>query len=111
MNISFMRTVDRWVGIPLCLLLSATRALTRGFRKFAPADPPRRILFMEISEMGSMVLAYPLFNKTRVLFPEAELFFLTFQQNRHAIDMLSISRRKTSTLWTMKNPCNFFLRF
>jgi ADP-heptose:LPS heptosyltransferase len=108
MNISFMRTVDRWVGIPLCLLLSATRALTRGFRKFAPADPPRRILFMEISEMGSMVLAYPLFNKTRALFPEAELFFLTFQQNRHAIDMLSIFPEKNIYTLDNEKPLQFF---
>ena len=107
MNISFMRTVDRWIGIPLCLLLSGTRALTRGFRKFAPADPPRKILFMEISEMGSMVLAYPLFKKTMSLFPEAEMYFLTFQQNRHAIDMLNIFPEKNIYTLDNEKPLRF----
>ncbi len=108
MNISFMRTVDRWVGIPLCLLLSGARALKQGFRRPTPASSPRRVLFLEISEMGSMVLAYPLFKKTMTLFPEAEMFFLTFQQNRHAIDMLGIFPEKNVYTLNNEKPLRFF---
>jgi lipopolysaccharide heptosyltransferase II len=90
MNVSSMQFVDRWVGVPLCFVLTCARRLGRWFRSSPPPQTPRRILFMEISEMGSMVLAYPLFRKTRELFPEAELYFLTFQQNRHAIDILGV---------------------
>ncbi len=37
-----------------------------------------------------MVLAYPMIRKARSLYPQAELYFLTFRQNRHAIDILNI---------------------
>ncbi len=107
MHISFMRTVDRWVGIPLCLLLSATRVLS-GIRRSAPANSPRKILFLEVSEMGSMVLAYPMFKKALDLFPEAEMFFLTFQQNRHAIDMLRIFPETNIFTLDSKKPLRFF---
>ncbi|MFA9453392.1 MAG: glycosyltransferase family 9 protein [Candidatus Aminicenantaceae bacterium] len=90
MNIAFMRIVDRWVGIPLCFLLTCVHTLGRWFRPSRSASPPQKILFVEISEMGSMVLAYPLFRKTMDLFPRAELYFLTFQQNRHAVDILDV---------------------
>jgi len=90
MNITSMQFVDRWVGVPLCFLLTCVHTLGRWFRPPHPAPPPRKILFMEISEMGSMVLAYPLFRKTMDLFPQAELYFLTFRQNRHAIDILDV---------------------
>jgi ADP-heptose:LPS heptosyltransferase len=40
--------------------------------------------------MGSIVLAYSLFKKAVSLFPEAELYFLTFQDNRYAVDLMDI---------------------
>jgi len=90
MNVTSMQLVDRWVGVPLCFLLTCVHTLGKWLRPPRPAPPPRKILFMEISEMGSMVLAYPLFRKTMDLFPQAELYFLTFRQNRHAIDILDV---------------------
>ncbi len=90
MKVTSMQTVDRWLGVPLCFVLTCARVLGSWFRSSTIPHPPRRILFMEISEMGSMVLAYPLFCKTMELFPEAELYFLTFRQNRHAIDILGV---------------------
>ncbi len=102
-----MRIVDRWLGVPLCRLLSAIRVLT-GSRRAAPAISPRRILFLEVSEMGSMVLAYPMFKKSRALFPEAEMFFLTFQQNRHAIDMLRVFPEKNIFTLDSETPLRFF---
>jgi ADP-heptose:LPS heptosyltransferase len=90
MKVTSMQFVDRWIGVPLCFALTCARTLGKRLRTPSIPLQPRRILFMEISEMGSMVLAYPLFRKTRELFPEAELFFLTFRQNRHAIDILGI---------------------
>ena len=90
MKVTTMQSVDRWIGIPLCFALTGARKVGGWFRRPSIPDPPRKILFMEISEMGSMVLAYPLFRRTRELFPEAELFFLTFRENRHAVDILDV---------------------
>ncbi len=41
-----------------------------------------------MSEMGSLVLSYSLFRKTRELYPESSLYFLTFEETRNAVDVL-----------------------
>jgi lipopolysaccharide heptosyltransferase II len=90
MKVDLMRFIDRRLGVPVCFLLSWAHGLARIVKRPMPVKSPRKILFMELSEMGSMVLAYPLFKKTKELFPEAELYFLTFKENRYALDILGI---------------------
>jgi ADP-heptose:LPS heptosyltransferase len=85
-----MRKLDRRLGIPLCFLLSILFGIKKFFAKKPPLRDSRKILFIELSEMGSMVLAFSLFEKTKKMFPGAELYFLTFQKNRHAIDILDV---------------------
>ncbi len=90
MNINLMRQLDKKLGIPLCFLFSIPSGIKKLFKGTSPPKDSRKILFIELSEMGSMVLAFSLFKKTKELFPEAELYFLTFQKNRYAIDILDI---------------------
>jgi len=90
MNIDLMRQLDRKLGIPLCFLLTILNGIKKLFSKNSPPKNPRNILFIELSEMGSMVLAFSLFKKTKELFPDAELYFLTFKKNRYAIDILDV---------------------
>lgn len=87
MRIGIQRAVDRWVGVPLCALLSlANRLLPPP----APAVVPRRILIILLSEMGSLVLAYPMFRLLRERYPQAELHMLMFAKNRQALDLLDV---------------------
>ncbi|MCJ7579288.1 MAG: hypothetical protein MUP98_02000, partial [Candidatus Aminicenantes bacterium] len=90
MNIDLMRQLDRKLGIPLCFLLSIVHGIKKLFSRNSPPENPRNILFIELSEMGSMVLAFSLFEKTKELFPDAKLYFLTFKKNRYAIDILDV---------------------
>ncbi|MEE8378215.1 MAG: hypothetical protein V3R45_07560, partial [Candidatus Aminicenantaceae bacterium] len=90
MNIDLMRQIDRKLGIPLCFLFSILNGIKNLFKKKSFIKDSRKILFIELSEMGSMVLAFSLFKKTKELFPDAELYFLTFQKNRYAIDILDV---------------------
>jgi len=85
-----MRKIDRRAGIPICFLLSGINRLSGWFKKKSPVPSPKKILFIQISEMGSIVLAYSLFLKTRKHFPEAEFYFLTFSENRFAVEILDI---------------------
>jgi len=94
MNIQFMRTVDRRIGVPVCYALSFVHSLGKLFKKPDPNPSAKKILFIELSEMGSIVLAYSMFQKTRELYPDAELYFLTFRENRHAIDALDVLPEK-----------------
>jgi lipopolysaccharide heptosyltransferase II len=57
--------------------------------------------------MGSMVLAYSLFRKTKELFPEAELYFLTFKENRHAVDILGIIPKENVVTVSSRNIFSF----
>ncbi len=86
--------MDRWVGVPLCLLLSVFDALLRRLRRnrkqSVRAELPRRILFLELSEMGSAVMSYPAICRVREAFPDAELFFWVFRRNRPGVDVLDV---------------------
>jgi len=90
MNIQWMRKIDRRMGIPLCFLLTLIHKFLNIFKKTVSIKSPQKILFIEMSEMGSMVLAYSLFLKIQTLYPESRLYFLTFKQNRYAVDILSV---------------------
>ena len=86
-----MRAVDFWIGIPLCFLLTLAVRIQRlfGFAR-VPADPPQNILFIQLAEMGTMVVAYPALRQARERYPEATLHFLCFQQIRPSVEMLEI---------------------
>jgi ADP-heptose:LPS heptosyltransferase len=49
---------------------------------------PRKILFIKLSEIGSIILLYPLLNRARKAYPEAEIFFLTFKKNKPLLQIL-----------------------
>ncbi|MEW6429118.1 MAG: glycosyltransferase family 9 protein [Thermodesulfobacteriota bacterium] len=83
-----MRTIDRLAGIPLTflatLLLRLAKAMGRG-RGWSPR--PARILFIELSEMGSTILADPAMRKARDRFG-ADLFFVIFRGNAESLQLL-----------------------
>ena len=108
MNVGFMRSVDRKLGVPLCFFLSCVHGLRRIFSQPRLIRNPETILFIELSEMGSMVLAYSLFKKTKELFPGAKLYFLTFQENRHAVDILGIIPEENVITVSSRNFFSFF---
>jgi ADP-heptose:LPS heptosyltransferase len=84
MKLQTMRAVDYWIGIPLCFLGTlAVRLLSR------PKGPgrPKRILFIELSEMGSTVIANPALEKAKKELG-AEIFFLIFERNVDCLRLL-----------------------
>src|SRR4026207_995384 len=86
-----MRAIDYWVGIPLVFLLTiVSRVLRVVGLEASPAGKPRNILFIQLAEMGTMVVAYPALRKTRELHPDATLHFLCFGQIRSSVEMLDI---------------------
>ena len=58
MNIQFQRLVDRYIGVPLCAGLSL---IERIFGRDEVLGRPQNILVILLSEMGSLVLAEPMF--------------------------------------------------
>jgi ADP-heptose:LPS heptosyltransferase len=91
LNVNLMRAIDYWVGIPLVFLLTIVSRVQRllGLAK-SQAGKPRNILFIQLAEMGTMVVAYPSLRKARELHPDATLHFLCFRQIRPSVEMLEI---------------------
>jgi ADP-heptose:LPS heptosyltransferase len=90
LNIDFQRAVDRWVGVPICAALSLLEKLRRLFATKEEGVAPRRILIVLLSEMGSVVLAQPMFAELKRRYPQAELYMLTFRKNREVLDLLGV---------------------
>lgn len=84
MRLKTMRAVDYWIGVPLCFFSTQLIRLL-GSRK--GPEKPERVLFIELSEMGSTVIANPALEKAkRVL--DAEIFFLIFERNADSLRLL-----------------------
>ena len=67
MNVEIMRKIDYWLGRPICFFLTVIDFLCKllFFMKSRKENiHPKKFLFVELSEMGSAVLAYPAMKKT-----------------------------------------------
>ena len=87
MTIEFQRAVDRFLGVPICALLSL---LSRLRPNPVLSQPPRRILVILLSEMGSLVLAQPMFVRLKQWYPGAAIHALLFAKNREVLDLLEV---------------------
>lgn len=88
MKVRLTQIVDYWVGIPICLLLSLLNFILRPFRRIEGS--PSHILFIELSEMGSALLAASAVKRAKEQFPGAKLSFLIFEKNRESVDVLNL---------------------
>jgi len=84
MKLNTMRAVDYWIGVPLCFLCTQLMRLL-GSRK--GPEKPERLLFIELSEMGSTVIANPAMEKAKKELG-AEIFFLIFERNADSLRLL-----------------------
>jgi ADP-heptose:LPS heptosyltransferase len=103
LNIDTMRWIDRRVGVPLCALVTTILKIWWRLRP-PPQRPVRRILFVELSEMGSTILADPAMRKARAKLG-GELYFVIFAQNAGVLaltDTISdanITTIRATSLW------------
>ncbi|HPS01090.1 MAG TPA: glycosyltransferase family 9 protein [Candidatus Sumerlaeota bacterium] len=97
MNVALQRCIDRWLGVPICGMLTLLRWMVgrRGNRPW----PPRQILFIQLPEAGSLALASPTVRRVRELFPEARLHFLVFARNREFLELLDLIAPED--IWTL----------
>lgn len=87
MNIKIYRWLDRFLGVPLCALLSL---IDRFRRRSESTAAPRGILVILLSEMGSLVLASPMLAQLTRRYPNASLYLLVSARSRGVLDVLKI---------------------
>ena len=88
-SVNTMRAIDHWVGVPLCAVASPLVALIDSMKNVFGRGPeaPRKLLFIELSEMGSAILVDPAMRAAQAR--GAELFFLIFKSNRASLTLLN----------------------
>ena len=92
MKLQTQRWIDRWVGQLLCLLVSGWSRAAAALRPATqPAREPRHILIILLSEMGSVVLAGPMFAALRLRYPNATLHVLQLRKNQEVATLLGLA--------------------
>jgi len=100
MKVDTMRSMDYWLGIPLCFVASILLSPFKGRRR----NSAGKVLFIELSEMGSAILADPAMRKMRDA-TGGELYFAIFQGNAPSLGLLGtvdedkIFKLRDDNLW------------
>ena len=89
MKLQTQRFIDRWVGQLLCGVVSGWVRLTGGPVK--PVHNPKNILVILLSEMGSIVLAGPMFAQLRRQYPGVNLHILQLKKNQEVSKLLQLT--------------------
>ena len=119
MEPNVMRKIDYHVGIPLCFLITCFCRLQKllGFQRVDPKEKPQNVLFIELIEMGSTVIAYPAMKELKRRYPEANIYFLLFKQIEETIDLVDIVPKdnvfvldNTSPFSVLKDTVRFMWR-
>ncbi len=84
------RFIDYWAGNAICLIVSFIYNLTRILPRKIKSSTPNKILFLELSEMGSAILSYPAMNMVKERYPDAEIYFWIFDENADGVRVLDI---------------------
>lgn len=89
MNVDSMRKIDRWVGVPLCFIMSSIIWVSTRIRFINKKKPDlSRVLFIELSEMGSAIIVDPAMRKLHQT-AGSELFFAIFEDNYKSLKILN----------------------
>jgi ADP-heptose:LPS heptosyltransferase len=89
LSVDTMRTIDHRVGVPLCALATPLVMLFDWIKTLfaGPAEKPRKLLFIELSEMGSAILVDPAMRDAQAR--GADIFFLIFKSNKASLTLLN----------------------
>jgi len=84
-----LQRADRWVGAPLCAILTLFRRIFESTRQ-SGSRQVERILFVKFAEQGSTVLAYPAIRRAIEMVGRENVYFVVFQDNRFILDAMNV---------------------
>lgn len=92
MKVSTMRLIDRWLGVPVCFVLTIIRKCCDllAFKKKTQPSTIRSILIVKLAEQGATVLADASLRRAVEIAGKENVYFLVFQQNRFILDVMNI---------------------
>lgn len=90
MRVRLTQIIDYWIGVPACLFLSALNSIGKLFNKKQDPHRPRKVLFIEISEMGSAIIAFSSIARTKQFLDSSQVYFLVFEKNKDSVGLLGV---------------------
>jgi ADP-heptose:LPS heptosyltransferase len=90
MKLSTMRRIDAWVGRPACFVLALLLRVFGGLVQRKPAGGQRSVLFIELSEMGSTILAAATIQLAMKRNPDRPVCFVIFRKNVASLHLLGL---------------------
>src|SRR5512132_585390 len=88
-GIRTLQRTDRWVGVPLCAVLTVLRKIFESAGQRGPRQI-QSILFVKFAEQGSTVLAYPAIRRAIDMVGRENVYFVVFEDNRFILDAMEI---------------------
>lgn len=117
MKLTTQRWIDRYVGMPACFALTAIVKLLEVFGLRRRDGTPRRVLFIELSEMGSTILASAAIRRLQDRYGEHEHCFVIFKRNAASLRLLGLFDReqiftiRDDSVWSLLVDVVHFIRF
>ena len=87
---STLQLVDRWIGVPVCFILSGMAKLRRLTEEKTGVRKPKKILFVKFAEQGSTVLASPAIRRAIGMVGRENIYFIVFKENRFILDVMGL---------------------
>lgn len=78
-----IRTIDYWIGVPLCALLTLVRLVLPARR-----PPVGKVLFLKFIEQGATVLAQDAIARATAWVGRDNVYFCVFRSNRAILEVL-----------------------
>ncbi|MCG6911381.1 MAG: glycosyltransferase family 9 protein [Deltaproteobacteria bacterium] len=106
MNVKLQRKIDQVIGAILCRVLSLF-----CFSRQAKTTPrnTRKILVILLSEMGSLVLAHPMFQLLKSRYPKAAISVLQFKENREIMEIMEVVPNENIYTIDPSSPARLFV--
>ena len=109
MRPDLMRQIDYYAGIPLCFCITLLYRLQRllGCKNPRYEENPTRVLFIELAEMGSTVLAYPAMHALKTRYPDVQLYFVMFKHLKESLELYDLIPKEhlfcidSTSLWSL----------
>ncbi|PYJ08236.1 MAG: glycosyltransferase family 9 protein [Verrucomicrobia bacterium] len=89
MNVTALQRIDRWVGVPVCFVLTWLREVI-GDSIPRAGTPIRKLLFIKLAEQGSTVLACPAIREAIRKVGREQVYFVVFEDNRFILDVMGL---------------------
>lgn len=92
MKINAIRKFDKYLGIPVCFLLTLLKLLLGVFfnSNRSSNKQTEKILFIKLIEQGATVLAYSSIKNAVDEVGADNAYFLVLEENRHILDILNL---------------------